>query len=176
MIEAAYPPELVETPTKLKKVAKGELFSSVGPAEEGGSWDWVRFTGALFPCLTEARIEDLERTDCWLLSWRLKRWPGMGTGSGWVSPMMQPQGSKIMSSIPMDSNQPRNVEELEIVWVPMTLKVFPQHENAFTNWMPELISAAVKKYTVIARVSWRKAKQAHNSWLYQAGPNLFWCC
>lgn len=62
MIEAYPAAEFVETPTKLKKVAKGELFSSVGPAEEGGSWDWVRFTGAL-PCL-EARIEDLDRTDC----------------------------------------------------------------------------------------------------------------
>ena len=111
---------LVVTPTMLRMVENGlaEWFSTIS----GTSWDWVRPAGFLpfrvDPDLWEARVE-AEWVDRRWLIWRLKGAPGIGTGAGSVSPKMQPQGSKIISSTPMDSNQPRKVEELLMVWVPM---------------------------------------------------------
>ena len=57
-----YPELELVTPTKLKKVEKGELFAFSGPAEDGGSWDWVRFTPRPFPCRL-ARIDCRDLTE-----------------------------------------------------------------------------------------------------------------
>ena len=64
-------------------------------------------------------IPGFERVDWRALIWRFNRAPGTGIGSGSVSPKIQSQGLKIISSKPIDSNHPRKVEELEMVWVPI---------------------------------------------------------
>ena len=105
--------------------AKGDTDTSLSSGMES-AFDWVLPAG-VFRTLprTEAfrfkpwfdRCEARER---WLACiCRLNRAPGMGTGSGSVSPKMQSHGWKIMSSKPMDSNHPRNVEELDMVCVPI---------------------------------------------------------
>ena len=62
-------------------------------------------------------IPGFERVDWRALIWRFNRAPGTGMGSGSVSPKIQSQGLKIISSKPIDSNHPRKVEEFEMVWV-----------------------------------------------------------
>jgi hypothetical protein len=73
------------------------------------------------------KIQRLDSThlalDLWLIC-RLNLAPGMGTGSGSISPNMHAQGLRTISSSPMDSSQPRNVVEFDIVWVPAIFLFF----------------------------------------------------
>ena len=76
-------------------------------------------------------LPGFERVDWRALIWRFNRAPGTGIGSGSVSPKIQSQGLKTKSSKPIDSNQPRKVEEFEMVcvWEPILLMIIEAYDR-----------------------------------------------